>query len=370
MYLRHGQSQTPEYKCWQQIKARCLNENHRAYPDYGGRGVTMAPEWVSDFAAFLEHVGVRPSPRHSLDRWPNNDGNYEPGNVRWATPAEQNNNRRPHRAHGERALRPTRTDGMPTNFKHGLVDTPEYKAWSAMKTRCLNESNPNYPRWGGRGITIYQPWVDDFMAFYSYIGPKPGPTYSLDRYPNNDGGYEPGNVRWASKRQQSENRGEFVHGSDHGNFDHGGAGTPEYKTWTSIKTRCFNEHHDKFKGYGALGITMCQGWRDNFAAFNTALGPKPSPQHTAYRPDPAGSYTCGSCEECVAHGRVLNCRWGTATERNRNRRPTERSGKLTVEKVATIRQRQADGATEVEIAAEFGIGRSLAGKIKRREVWA
>lgn len=62
--------------------------------NYGGRGITVAAEWQADFVAFLRDVGPRPSSRHSLDRFPDNDGDYRPGNVRWATKKQQNRNQR------------------------------------------------------------------------------------------------------------------------------------------------------------------------------------------------------------------------------------------------------------------------------------
>lgn len=90
----HGAKGTPEYAAWASLKTRCLNPKSAVYRYYGARGVTIAPEWIDDFAAFLAHVGQRPTPGHSLDRWPNKTGGYEPGNVRWATQEEQQNNRR------------------------------------------------------------------------------------------------------------------------------------------------------------------------------------------------------------------------------------------------------------------------------------
>jgi hypothetical protein len=74
--------------------SRCYNPLHHKYVEYGGRGITVCDRWRNDFSAFLEDVGTRPSSAHSLDRYPNNDGNYEPGNVRWATRSEQQRNRR------------------------------------------------------------------------------------------------------------------------------------------------------------------------------------------------------------------------------------------------------------------------------------
>lgn len=83
----------PLYGIWRGIKARCYNNRRREYPYYGGRGISMYPEWRASFMAFAAYVGVRPSSLHSIDRI-NNDGNYEPGNVRWATRREQRLNQR------------------------------------------------------------------------------------------------------------------------------------------------------------------------------------------------------------------------------------------------------------------------------------
>lgn len=89
----HGMCDTPEYDAWHKMKGRCLNKSDRKYPDYGGRGITVCQEWIDSFEAFYSHIGKRPSKKHSLDRIENENG-YEPGNVRWATIIEQNNNKR------------------------------------------------------------------------------------------------------------------------------------------------------------------------------------------------------------------------------------------------------------------------------------
>lgn len=89
------------------------------------------------------------------------------------------------------------------NLRHGMRNSPEYSSWQSMKGRCLDHSNKDYPRWGGRGVTVCKEWIDSFEAFFSHIGPRP-PGTSLDRIDNNRG-YEPGNVRWATASEQMQN---------------------------------------------------------------------------------------------------------------------------------------------------------------------
>jgi hypothetical protein len=96
--LTHGESHTAaEYHSWSGILARCTNPTDKAYNRYGGRGIKVCDQWRHSYETFLADVGRRPSPKHSIDRFPNNDGNYEPGNVRWATRIEQNRNKRTNR---------------------------------------------------------------------------------------------------------------------------------------------------------------------------------------------------------------------------------------------------------------------------------
>lgn len=90
---RHGASGTAEYQAWSMIKRRCLNVRSNGYENYGGRGITMCARWLESFENFFADVGPRPSQDHSIDRI-ENDGNYEPNNVHWATPSEQMNNMR------------------------------------------------------------------------------------------------------------------------------------------------------------------------------------------------------------------------------------------------------------------------------------
>jgi hypothetical protein len=97
---KHGENQigkrSAEYQTLAGIISRCTNPNNVQYYNYGGRGITVCERWnsVSKIDNFVADVGRRPSPFHSIDRWPEKNGNYEPVNVRWATVMEQASNTR------------------------------------------------------------------------------------------------------------------------------------------------------------------------------------------------------------------------------------------------------------------------------------
>lgn len=101
------------------------------------------------------------------------------------------------------------------NFKHGAAPRgtkpPEYTALRNMLSRCYNPLSPHFDRYGGRGIAVCDRWrfgensLTGFECFFADIGPKPDKSYSVDRFPDPDGNYEPGNVRWATQTQQVRN---------------------------------------------------------------------------------------------------------------------------------------------------------------------
>lgn len=82
-----------EYGSWASMKARCLYRSHNYFEYYGGRGITICPEWIDSFSTFLADMGPSPSPSHSIHRI-DNDGNYHPGNCKWATMKEQSRSKR------------------------------------------------------------------------------------------------------------------------------------------------------------------------------------------------------------------------------------------------------------------------------------
>lgn len=91
---RFNAARSPEYRAWSHARTRTTNPNYVGFRNYGGRGIRMCEPWLRSFDAFFQAVGPKPGPGYSLDRV-DNDGDYAPGNVRWADRFTQARNRRP-----------------------------------------------------------------------------------------------------------------------------------------------------------------------------------------------------------------------------------------------------------------------------------
>ena len=239
---KHGLSAHPLAMTWHGIVRRCTNPRDKDYGNYGARGISIFPRWLGEsglanFIADLERdIGPRPA-GCTIDRADNMKG-YQPGNLRWATVEEQNANRRPmkrldqwplsdlraelHRRGVELPATPRLCAGQTSRAKQeqpsvpkpdrrpkgAVTKHPRYKTWAGVRARCTKPSHKQYKHYGGRGISLHAPWINDPAAFVAYLdevlGLRPE-GHSLDRI-DNDKGYEPGNLRWAEARTQIHNR--------------------------------------------------------------------------------------------------------------------------------------------------------------------
>jgi hypothetical protein len=146
--------QRPEYMSWCAMMARCTNENVEYFHLYGGRGINVCDRWQDSFVAFLEDMGPKPTNLHQIDRIDTN-GNYEPGNCRWATPSENQRNRRNNKLITAFGVTMTQAEwsersGMPAITIHARIKkgwTTERAVTLPRHTKQRHADNPPKPEW-------------------------------------------------------------------------------------------------------------------------------------------------------------------------------------------------------------------------------
>jgi hypothetical protein len=287
---------------------------------------------------------------------------------------------------------------------HGQSRTVEHQAWLRMKSRCYNKKSPDYPDYGGRGVTVCKRWLDSFKDFLADIGQCP-PGHSLDRI-DPHGNYEPGNCRWLPVGEQIDNRRNtimveykgqlkplrvwckelnmpyrtvyprikqrgwdparaletpvgnhhFRTSGDHETPDrtnrttHNMTGSVEYAIWCGMKARCCNENSPAYARYGAKGIRVCERWLHSFANFYADVGPRPSSRHSLDRIDSKGNYEPG------------NVRWATPEEQGANQTksiPLEFNGEKKTIRQWSLTTGIDEGRIAKRLKAGWGIERAL-----------
>jgi hypothetical protein len=102
------------------------------------------------------------------------------------------------------------------------------------------------------------------------------------------------------------------------NRTHGGSQTRTYNIWHGMLNRCYETYSTMYYAYGAVGMRVCEGWRNSFVRFREDMGEPPGPGYSIDRIENGRGYTCGKCPECLANGWVKNCRWADRVAQNNN----------------------------------------------------
>ncbi len=228
---------TKVYDC---IKYRIFNSKSKDYLNYGGRGISIDPEWQDNKSKFIQDIistiGNRPSKNHQLDRIDVNQSYYL-NNLRWVTPKENCNNKRNNKLiiinNQEKTItqwseiskipRETISNRIrlgwsnndllkPIKKRNYKKDLTDFKSiYKGIIYRCYNLNCAAFSNYGARGIKIFPIWKGHYKQFQkdilNSIGSRPSSKHQLDRIDNN-GNYEPGNIRWATFKENANNKSD------------------------------------------------------------------------------------------------------------------------------------------------------------------
>jgi hypothetical protein len=221
-----------------------------------------------------------------------------------------------------------------THTKHGMIKTRLYTIWVDIKQRCRNKKQPEYRIYGGRGIDVCNEWYNSFETFRDWaLNNGYQESLTIDRI-NNNGNYEPSNCRWATVKQQAENRRTNVFIEYNGErktkaewsrilsnntslvsnrlalgwnaqdavsipltvHHHGKTNTRLHRIWAAMKARCYNKHVIGYKSNGARGVKICKEWKNDFEAFyKWAMGNGYRDDLVIFRMDNMGNYDPDNC---------------------------------------------------------------------------
>ena len=318
LYDKHGMSKTPEYIAWSGAKDRCFNPNTQQWDCYGGRGITMCDKWKNSFTEFYKDMGPRPSNMHSIDRI-DNDGNYEPGNCRWATVEQQVYNRSTNRMvelpDGRVVTSKEAMDILDlargTLFSRLSRDTPldvpvreiskryvyKGKIYTLGGLASLTDISPKLLASrlaGGMDIEKAISMSRQTPTKYSYLGeeltiPEIGareniPAYLIRHHMNKveNGEHQISGIVEYIKRYyipKTMDNGIVMLVKPALYARHGLTDTIEHRLWVNLKAKCHHVNNPDFKYYGAKGCTMCPEWKGDFLKFLEDVGDRPSKDH-------------------------------------------------------------------------------------------